>query len=79
MNQRFDGMFSYLNILVAIFTAFTVSVLAFAYWDRRMIIAKAREETIKEIESSEKLIAALRKRAKVGKELEEILKELGLL
>ncbi|RUM42990.1 MAG: hypothetical protein DSY34_00830 [Desulfurobacterium sp.] len=79
MNQRFDDMFHYLNILAAIFTTFTVSVLAFAYWDRRTIIAKAKEETIKEIEGSGRLITALRKKAEADKELEKILKELGLL
>jgi len=79
MNQRFDDMFRYLNILAAIFTTFTVSVLAFAYWDRRTIISKAKEETIREIESSGKLITVLRKKAKTDKELEKILKELGLL
>jgi len=69
----------YLNILAAIFTTFTVSILAFAYWDRRTIIAKAKEETVKEIENSGRLITVLREKAKTDRELERILKEHKLL
>ena len=82
MNRRFDDMFHYLNILAAIFTTFTVSILGFAIWDRRTIVAKAKEETIKELENSGKLkdlIMVLRKKAKTDLELERILKEHRLL
>ena len=82
MNRRFDDMFHYLNILAAIFTTFTVSILGFAIWDRRTIVAKAKEETIKELENSGKLkdlITVLRKKAETDLELEKILREHRLL
>ena len=82
MNKRFDDMFHYLNILAGIFTTLTVFVIGFAYWDRRTIISKAKEETIREIENSGKLrdlILVLREKAKTDSELERILKEHKLL
>ena len=82
MNKRFDDMFHYLNILAGIFTTLTVFVIGFAYWDRRTIISKAKEETIREIENSGKLrdlILVLREKARTDSELERILKEHKLL
>jgi len=79
MNRRFDELNHHLDVITGIFTTLVVFVIGFAYWDRRTIIAKAKEETIKEIESSGRLITALRKKAEADKELEKILKELGLL
>jgi len=79
MNRRFDELNHHLDVITGIFTTLVVFVIGFAYWDRRTIIAKAKEETVREIESSGRLITALRKKAEADKELEEILKELGLL
>ena len=82
MNKRFDDMFHYLNILAGIFTTLTVFVIGFAYWDRRTIISKAKDETIRELENSGKLrdlIFVLREKAKTDSELERILKEHRLL
>jgi len=82
MNKRFDDMFHYLNILAGIFTTLTVFVIGFVYWDRRTIISKAKDETIKELENSGKLrdlILVLREKAKTDSELERILKEHKLL
>jgi predicted nuclease with TOPRIM domain len=79
MNKRFDELNHHLDVITGIFTSLVVFVIGFAYWDRRTIISKAKEETIKEIENSGKLITALREKAKADKELAKILKELGLL
>ncbi|MFN3870179.1 MAG: hypothetical protein ACK4MW_01650 [Aquificaceae bacterium] len=41
--------------ITAIFTALVIAVIGFAYWDRRTIIKKAKEEIISEIEKEGKL------------------------
>jgi vacuolar-type H+-ATPase subunit I/STV1 len=82
MNRRFDEMSHHLDVITGIFTTLTVFVIGFAYWDRRTIISKAKDETIKELENSGKLrdlILVLREKAKTDSELERILKEHKLL
>ena len=82
MNRRFDEMSHHLDVITGIFTTLTVFVIGFAYWDRRTIISKAKDETIKELENSGKLrdlILVLREKAKTNSELERILKEHKLL
>jgi nitrate reductase NapE component len=82
MNKRFDEMMSFLKMIVGIFTALTVAVIGFAYWDRRTIIRKAREETIEFLEregSLRKLTDALKELAKEDKKLAEVLRSFGLL
>ena len=85
MNKRFEQLYTFLWIITGIFTTLTVSVIAFAWWDRRTIIRKTKEETFEEIEKElkpekfKKLLNALRDKAKTDKELEAILKKYGLL
>ena len=82
MNKRFEQLFTFLWIITGIFTTLTVSVIAFAIWDRRTIIRKATEETVDYLEREgklRKLIEALREKAKTDKGLEAILKKYGLL
>ena len=82
LNDRFDDMRHFLNSITAIFTTLTIFVIGFAIWDRKTIVAKAKEETIKELENSGKLkdlIMVLRKKAKTDLELEKILREHRLL
>lgn len=45
-NFRFDDQKSFLTIITSIFTVLTLSVIGFAWWDRRTTIGKAKEETI---------------------------------
>jgi len=62
--------------------ALVVAVIGFAWWDRRTIIRKAREETLEHLEREgklRKLIEALREKAKNDKELETILRKYGLM
>ncbi len=82
MNKRFDQMMTFFWILSAIFTTLTGAVIGFAYWDRRTIIRKAKEETIKEIEKEGRvrdLIRALRKLSEEDRRLAEVLRSFGLL
>ncbi|CAN2042482.1 t-SNARE coiled-coil homology domain-containing protein [Candidatus Magnetomoraceae bacterium gMMP-15] len=44
MNNRFEDMLNFLYILAGIFSTMVVGVIGFAYWDRRTILYKAREE-----------------------------------
>jgi endonuclease V-like protein UPF0215 family len=65
-----------------IFTALVVAVIGFAYWDRRTIIRKAKEETIADIEREGRLkdmINALRELAKTDSEVAKVLKQFNIL
>jgi len=82
INKRFEQMMNFLWIITGIFTTLTLGVLGFAYWDRRTIIRKAREETVEYLEREGKLrtlIEILRERAKTDKELAQILRQFNLL
>ncbi|MBI5184445.1 MAG: hypothetical protein HZA01_01800 [Nitrospinae bacterium] len=82
VDKRFEQMFTFLWILTGIFTTLTVSVIGFAYWDRRTIIGKAKEETISAIEKDGKLrdlINALRTLAENNKEMANVLRRFNLL
>jgi len=85
INKRFEQLYTFLWIITGIFTTLTASVIAFAWWDRRTIIRKTKEETFEEMEKElkpekfKKLLNVLREKAKTDKELEAILKKYGLL
>ena len=82
VDKRLDQMMTFLWILVAIFTALTGVVIGFAYWDRRTIIRKARDEAIEIIEKEGRLrdlIMALRELAKDDKRVASVLRSFGLL
>jgi len=49
VDKRFDQMMTFLWILAGIFTALVAAVIGFAYWDRRTIIRRAREEAMEEL------------------------------
>jgi len=61
------------------------AVIGFAWWDRRTIIRKTKEETFEEMEKElkpekfKKLLNALREKAKTDRELAKILKQYGLM
>lgn len=82
VNKRFDQLINFLWILAGIFTAMTVAVIGFAYWDRRTIIRKARDEAIETIEKEGRLrdlINALRKLSIEDQRLAEVMRSFGLL
>ena len=49
-DQRFEQMMLTLQIIAAVFTAFFLAMLGYAWWDRRTIIRKAREDTLETLE-----------------------------
>jgi len=82
MNKRFEQMMNFLWMLVGIFATLTAAVIGFAYWDRRTIIQKARDEAIETIEKEGRLkdlIMALRTIAKEDRKLATVLRNFGLL
>ena len=82
VDKRFEQMFNFLWIITGIFTAIMVGNIGFAYWDRRTIIKKAKDETIAEIEKEGRvrdLINALREVAKNNQEIAKILRQFNLL
>ena len=82
VDRRFEQVTNFLWMLVAIFTALTAANIGFAYWDRRTIIRRARDEAIERIEREGRLvdlIGALRELAKEDRRLAEILRGFRLL
>ncbi|WP_347272957.1 hypothetical protein [Candidatus Kuenenia sp.] len=82
VDKRFEQMFGFLWIITGIFTSLTLGVIGFAYWDRRTIIKKAKEETIAEIEKqglSANLLQVLRELAKEDSKLANVLRQFHLL
>jgi hypothetical protein len=82
LEKRFDDISRQLDRQTMIFTALVVAVIGFAYWDRRTIIRKAKEETIAEIEREGRLkdmINDLRELAKTDSEVAKVLKQFNIL
>ena len=82
VDKRFEQMMKFLWIISGIFTTLTVTVIGFAYWDRRTIIRRAKEEAIEEIEKEGRLrdlIRALRRLSEEDRRLADVLRNFGLL
>ncbi len=50
VDMRFEQMMNTLQLIAGIFTVLTLGVIGFAYWDRRTIIRKAKQETLETLE-----------------------------
>ncbi len=82
VDKRFEQMMQFLWMLTGIFSTLTISVIGFAYWDRRTIISKAKFETLEELEKTTRLkdfFEALRKYAAKNSDFADILKHYNLL
>ena len=82
VNKRFEQMFTFLWIITGIFVTIMVANMGFAYWDRRTIIRKAKEETIEKLEREGKLhdlIESLKEYAKRNEKLAAILHDFHIL
>jgi len=82
VDKRFEEMINFLWMLVGIFTTLTAAVIGFAYWDRRTIIRKAKDEAIETIEREGRLkefIKALRAYAAEDEKFATVLRSFGLL
>ena len=72
MNARFEQLFNFLYAIIGIFTAMTISVFGFAFWDRKLSLAPVSKE-------NEKTITVLRELSNHIPALREILKSSGML
>ena len=80
--SRFEDIGRQLDRMAAIFTALVIAVIGFAYWDRRTIIRKAKEETLAEIRKEDRakeLMNALLELAKTDDRLAKVLKQFNIL
>ena len=82
MNKRFEQMMTFLWILAGIFTALVAAVIGFAYWDRRTIIRRAKEEAMEEMKKEgllRNIIQVLKEMAPDNPKLAEALRKYNLL
>ena len=82
MNKRFEQMITFLWILAGIFTALVAAVIGFAYWDRRTIIRRAKEEAMEEMKKEgllRNIIQVLKEMAPDNPKLAESLRKYNLL
>ena len=82
VDKRFDQMVTFLWILAGIFTALVAAVIGFAYWDRRTIIRRAKEEAIEEMKRegfSRSILEVLKEISPDIPKLEEALRRHNLL
>jgi TolA-binding protein len=85
MNKRFEQMMKFMELMLLIFTSLVVAVIGFAYWDRRTIIRKAKEESVEEVGNKYnlslimKLIEALRELAREDERVARVLRQFDLL
>ncbi len=78
VDKRFEQMMNFLWILSGIFTSLVLSIIAFAFWDRRTMLREMRNEIEKE-GSLQQLVRAMREYAKNNKEFAAILRSFNLL
>jgi exonuclease VII large subunit len=82
VDKRFEQMMTFLWILAGIFTALVAAVIGFAYWDRRTIIRKAKEEAMEEMKKEgllRSIVQVLKDIAPDNPKLAEALKKHNLL
>ena len=71
-DKRFDQLFNFLWAIIGIFTTMMVSVLGFAFWDRKLSLAPLKKDNMK-------LLEVLRDYSDYQPKLREILKNAGLM
>ena len=72
VDKRFDQLFNFLWAIIGIFTTMMVSVLGFAFWDRKLSLAPLKKDNMK-------LLEVLRDYSDYQPKLREILKNAGLM
>ena len=82
VHNRLNDLFTFLWILSGVFTAFTVAIFGFAWWDRRTIIKMASEDAAIRIEKEGRvvdLVYALRELSQKDDSLRDVLRKFHLL
>ena len=72
INQRFEQVMLTLQMIAAVFTAFFLAMLGYAWWDRRTIVRKAKEDTLEALAKTEES----RKNALVEQVVAEVFRRL---
>ena len=71
-DKRFKQMMNTLQLIAGIFTVLTLGVIGFAYWDRRTIIRKAKEETLETLAGE----AAPQEQATIDRAVAQVVQEI---
>ena len=82
LNQRIDKLIDIMIGITVTFAGLVGVTMGLVFWDRKTLLAKAKEMTIKEIEQEGRLkdlICALRKLAKTDPKLAKVLQQFNLL
>ncbi len=79
MDKRITDLVHTANTIVMVFGGLVVAMMGLVFWDRRTLIEKAKDVTVKHIESDSRLIKVLRELSKTDKRLAEVMKTFGLL
>ncbi len=90
MNKRFEDRFDEMdkritdlvhtaNTMMEVFGGLVVAMMGLVFWDRRTLIEKAKDVTVRHIETDSRLIKVLRELSKTDKRLAEVMKTFGLL
>ena len=79
MDKRITDLVHTANTMMVVFGGLVVAMMGLVFWDRRTLIEKAKEVTVKHIETDSRLIRVLRELSKTDKRLAEVMKTFGLL
>ena len=79
MDKRITDLVHTANTIVMVFGGLVVAMMGLVFWDRRTLIEKAKDVTMKHIETDSRLIKVLRELSKTDKRLAEVMKTFGLL
>ena len=82
LSKRVDDLKDVMLAMFAGLVALVISIIGFAFWDRRTILRRAVEESRAQIEAEGRLrdvIRVLRELAKVDPKVEDAMRKVGLL
>ena len=82
MNKRFEEQLTFLEIVAIAFSTIAAATIGFAIWDRKTVISRAKEETLQELKTDERMkefINALKNLAERDKDVAKLLKQFHLL
>ena len=79
LNKRISDLVHTTNTMMVVFGGLVVAMMGLVFWDRKTLIEKAKESTVKKIETDSRLIKALKELAKTDRKLAEVMKSFGLL
>ena len=79
MDKRITDLVHTANTMMVVFGGLVVAMMGLVFWDRRTLIEKAKDVTVRHIETDSRLIKVLRELSKTDKRLAEVMKTFGLL